>query len=339
MALTCSTCGYENRADAAYCGMCKAVFRPRAAGSAVARGTPPEATAARAAASEPAAAPRSASPTFDPAAIARELAALPDPFLESFGVTLDRSLASLRLLDLFIDETWGTDGEAPGDDSYRPSRGKQHLILGFGSYLGEVVRDLVGGAWWDDPAHPGNPTATALVIGESRIFPIARVYKRLRDGASDPLHPLALYVVRQIDPRRLVACAGDYERHAQHFVSASQLPGERVDEIAAELLRTAAGLDPSRALELEARLAALVKRRAADGRSATASPSSTPPPPAPAVAHPPDAPRGAPVEAPPPAAAEPGGLAHRGLELLIAGELDAALEPLGAWARAVETDL
>ena len=55
----------------------------------------------------------------------------------------------------------------------------------FGGYVGEVVRRHQGGRWAiiENPAGQGN--VIALVNGDDKIFPPAKVFKRLVEGESD----------------------------------------------------------------------------------------------------------------------------------------------------------
>lgn len=53
-----------------------------------------------------------------------------------------------------------------------------------GAYLGEVIRKKMGGEWKvEDPTGEGN--TMVLQIGEMKIFPVARVYYRLKNGAEN----------------------------------------------------------------------------------------------------------------------------------------------------------
>jgi hypothetical protein len=50
-----------------------------------------------------------------------------------------------------------------------------------GAYLGEVIRNKTGGEWKiEDPTGEGN--TMVLQLGDVKIFPVARVYRRLKDG-------------------------------------------------------------------------------------------------------------------------------------------------------------
>lgn len=261
MARICPTCGYENRDDAAFCGMCKALFqkKPARAGAAKASSPTPRTpeAATRSGAPRPPAAPTPAATSLDYPAIARSFAERHDPMLESFGLRRDRSLASIRVLDAFIDEMWGTAGDSPDSDEYRPSPGKANLVIAFGAYLGEVIRDQLGGAWADDSATPPSPVNARLIVGEMTAFPIARIYKRFKNGSSEPLFQFAHYVIRELAPARLPGCAADFERHAHRLLDESHLPDDRKAAIAVELLRTAASLDPSQQPRLAPEIARL----------------------------------------------------------------------------------
>jgi hypothetical protein len=55
----------------------------------------------------------------------------------------------------------------------------------YGGYVGEVVRQAGGGEWvFDTEIVPGESTI-CLRKGDNRIFPPAKVYKRLTNGSED----------------------------------------------------------------------------------------------------------------------------------------------------------
>lgn len=55
-----------------------------------------------------------------------------------------------------------------------------------GGYLGEVIRKNHGGEWSiEDFMNQGN--TIVLTIGDTKIFPVGRVFKRLKEGAENNL--------------------------------------------------------------------------------------------------------------------------------------------------------
>lgn len=55
----------------------------------------------------------------------------------------------------------------------------------FGGYVGEVVRRYRGGRWAIIESPTGQGNVIALVNGDDKIFPPAKVFKRLAEGESD----------------------------------------------------------------------------------------------------------------------------------------------------------
>jgi hypothetical protein len=90
-----------------------------------------------------------------------------DPMLRGLAVRLDWTPASIAGIDACLDAVFGTAGEAPGQDEWRPSQGRYNLILGFGADLGEVCRGIVGGTWQEDPdqPHPVRARLAMVVFG------------------------------------------------------------------------------------------------------------------------------------------------------------------------------
>ena len=170
----------------------------------------------------------------DYAALAEQTIAAHRPLLE-----LEFHPAAVAALDAFIDLTWGEAGAAPADDRWQPSRGQGAAILGFGAFLGEMIRRERGGEWRDDPAQPGNVLAARVVLPDgSEVFPISKAYRRLKDGGEDRLKPLYLHLR---SPRSGTA-PGEVDgwiRQARHF--------ERVGrpDLAARFCERALALSPA----------------------------------------------------------------------------------------------
>jgi hypothetical protein len=68
----------------------------------------------------------------------------------------------------------------------------------WGSYFGEVIRRRFGGEW-DLTLYPGGPaTVPTLVIGESRLYPLMKVYRRLTMGEGENLSTFYKLVARRL---------------------------------------------------------------------------------------------------------------------------------------------
>jgi hypothetical protein len=87
---------------------------------------------------------------------------------------LDLSPDSIDVLEQIL------DGQAPVD--------LDHQTRLWGSYFGEVVRRNFSGEW-ELAQNPGGGVSAvpALVIGDSRLFPLMKVYRRLTMGPGESL--------------------------------------------------------------------------------------------------------------------------------------------------------
>jgi hypothetical protein len=66
-----------------------------------------------------------------------------------------------------------------------------------GGYVGEVIIKNYGGSWdIEDFMNQGN--TTVLTIGETKIFPVARVYKRLKNGSEDNVYHYFHYLAESL---------------------------------------------------------------------------------------------------------------------------------------------
>jgi len=118
---------------------------------------------------------------------------------------------------------WGEAGLAPGDDRWQAGAAKEAVILGFGAFLGEVLRRTVGGEWQEDPAQADNVLAARVVLpGGHRIFPISRVFKRLRDGSRDRLEPLYRLARDETGAKPSTPEVDGWVRQARHFAGVSR---------------------------------------------------------------------------------------------------------------------
>jgi tetratricopeptide (TPR) repeat protein len=113
-------------------------------------------------------------------------------------LVMDFSPASVFGLDIFFDEMWGTEGYARDKEDWTATKGQTAVIMNFGCYFGEVMRRRYGARWLEDPNQPGNPLWTTIDLpGGQRVFAIAKVFKRLKNGSEDALYPLLLHVRHQ----------------------------------------------------------------------------------------------------------------------------------------------
>lgn len=117
-------------------------------------------------------------------------------------LVLDYSPASVYALDVFFDEMWGTEGYAHDQEDWTATQGQTAVIMNFGCYFGEVMRRRYGGRWLEDPAQPSNPLWTTVELpGGNRVFAIAKVFKRLKNGSEDALWGLFFHMRQtQNDP-------------------------------------------------------------------------------------------------------------------------------------------
>src|ERR1051326_6076416 len=232
--MKCPRCGYENRDDARFCNLCQTIFKKQTA--------PPPTPAP----------PPPGKPRLDYTKIAEDFVAKSgphDPFIGGFGVILDYSPASLHAIDEFVSFTWGTKGEWPTTDDYKPSSGKSIIIINFGCYFGEVARRLFGGRWEPDPKQPDNPLWANLILKDaSRIFPISKAFKRMKNGSEDAMYPMLLHLMRQFkledNPTVVNQIADGYLRQADAFLNRSALPAPWRLHFARQFSRVATGLNP-----------------------------------------------------------------------------------------------
>lgn len=128
---------------------------------------------------------------------------------------LDFSFASVHTLDVYIAEMWGTKGESPRTETWEMGR-KGPVIYSIGCYFGEVLRRQWGGTWREDPNRPGDMlfASVQLAAGLS-CYPIARVFKRFKEGESDGLEAMVIALRSKFPQTR--DDAGPWLRQAGHF--------------------------------------------------------------------------------------------------------------------------
>ena len=209
--------------------------------------------------------------------------------------------AAVAALDAFFELTWGTEGKAPNDDSWRPTPGQQNVIIGFGAFLGELFRRESGGAWQDDPAQPDNPYAARVVLpGGTLVFPISKVFRRLQNGHEETFVPLHQFVRQTLGIQATAAEIPGWLRQARHFEGVSR------PDLATGFYERALALGPAPAerQQIEQLLAtARENARLEPGETDTADDPSPAPEPPPQAA--PPAPAPAPPSTPAPAAPMP----------------------------------
>jgi tetratricopeptide (TPR) repeat protein len=160
-----------------------------------------------------------AAPTrIDFSAVAEQVIASNRPLL-----ALEFHPAAVAALDAFFELTWGTEGKAPNDDGWQPDAGQRNVIIGFGAFLGELLRREFGGAWKDDPARPDNPYAARLALpGGMEVFPISKVFRRLQNGHDELFEPLHRLVRQKLGAQATPAEIPGWLRQAKHFEGVSR---------------------------------------------------------------------------------------------------------------------
>ncbi len=107
---------------------------------------------------------------------------------ERYRVRLDYSVASIEQLEHLLDSIYRTLHSVVA----RFLRGKRdpdevaRMAMVWGAYLGEVMRRHHGGEWIVAPVFgPDDDPVLTLKIGDTSLFPPAKVHKRLTNGAED----------------------------------------------------------------------------------------------------------------------------------------------------------
>ena len=103
--------------------------------------------------------------------------------LSSSGYSADLSSESLWEIERFFDEQVLNGQPRPGgllDENFGPR------MFAVGSYLGEVLRLGLGGAWEADDADPNSEINLRLVLKDGPVlWPIQRVMKRFSIGPAE----------------------------------------------------------------------------------------------------------------------------------------------------------
>jgi hypothetical protein len=108
---------------------------------------------------------------------------------KNFRKQLDFTPDSLKIVEAILQQLHAT---IPSNFFQRlvrktPSE-KQVLTMAkiFGGYLGETIRKTHGGSW--ELFDMKGADTVSLKVGESNIFPVARVYKRIRNGSEENVY-------------------------------------------------------------------------------------------------------------------------------------------------------
>jgi len=101
------------------------------------------------------------------------------------GIDLDYSIESIQTID---EELARLSKEV---NKTNPQKGTFGTALGYGAYVGEVIRRRAGGSWAAD--HPaGGPHSYPLTITSNRvIFPVGWCWKRLTGGEEENVYTKA----------------------------------------------------------------------------------------------------------------------------------------------------
>ena len=95
-----------------------------------------------------------------------------DTAKQSFGIDLDYSEASILRLYEIIEQGW----------SDQPPAALDQMILLFGSFLGEAMCQLFGGAWVRN-----DDGAIGVRVGEATIMVFTKMKKRFLNGPEDSI--------------------------------------------------------------------------------------------------------------------------------------------------------
>jgi hypothetical protein len=106
----------------------------------------------------------------------------------SSDVTLDFSVESIRRVEEILEKLHAASPRGFFGRLFGRGPSAQDVSLVckmYGGYVGEVIRKAGGGEWvFDTEIVPGENTIS-LRKGDQRIFPPAKIYKRLTNGSED----------------------------------------------------------------------------------------------------------------------------------------------------------
>ncbi|MFM8341268.1 MAG: hypothetical protein ACKN9F_03510 [Methylomonas sp.] len=104
----------------------------------------------------------------------------------NFGISLDFTVGSIEQVEALANRLFHTRPQGVIAKFFRkePSDNDvQNVCKMLGSYIGEVYRQNKGGEWQINHEHQ----AIGLLDGETWIFPLAKVLKRITNGKKDDL--------------------------------------------------------------------------------------------------------------------------------------------------------
>jgi hypothetical protein len=102
------------------------------------------------------------------------------------GIDLDYSLDSIKIID---EELLRVSKEI---DKANPQRGTFGLCLGYGSYVGEVLRRRNGGSWGVDHSNAGPPSYPLTAGSNTVMFPVDWCWQRLTRSNAESLFVKAI---------------------------------------------------------------------------------------------------------------------------------------------------
>jgi hypothetical protein len=103
------------------------------------------------------------------------------------GVTLDYSPDSIKQVEGVLETLYAATPRGLSRIFRRGPTQEDVATMAkmYGGYIGEVVRRTAGGEWVLDTEIAPGETVISLRKGDQRIFPPAKVHKRLANGSED----------------------------------------------------------------------------------------------------------------------------------------------------------
>ncbi|MEW6303894.1 MAG: hypothetical protein AB1705_10510 [Verrucomicrobiota bacterium] len=102
------------------------------------------------------------------------------------GIDLDYSLDSIKI----IEEELGRISK--DTDRNNPKAGTFGIAMGYGAYVGEVLRRADGGSWAEDHPVGGERSFPLTLKGDQVLFPVGWCWKRLTNGEEENVYIKAL---------------------------------------------------------------------------------------------------------------------------------------------------
>ena len=110
------------------------------------------------------------------------------------GIDLDYSLGSIKI----IEEELGRISKEV--DRAKPQAGTLGLAIGYGAYIGEVLRRRDGGSWAVDHPVGGLRSYPLTTKSTNTIFPVGWCWKRLTNGEEENVYHKALVFTEAHNP-------------------------------------------------------------------------------------------------------------------------------------------